>query len=74
MILSIKYVYKFWFKQKRIEKYWSMLKPKIPEYFKGLDIKPTLLHGDFWEGNIALYKSKPSSVFVLYILYSERNG
>ena len=26
---------------------------KIPEFFKGIDIKPSLLHGDLWSGNAA---------------------
>ena len=26
---------------------------KIPELFKGIDIKPSLLHGDLWSGNVA---------------------
>lgn len=26
---------------------------RLPEYFKGLEIKPSLLHGDLWSGNTA---------------------
>jgi len=32
---------------------WSRLKPKIPELFKDVDVKPSLLHGDLWSGNVA---------------------
>ena len=32
---------------------WSRLQLKIPEFFKGMDIKPSLLHGDLWSGNVA---------------------
>ncbi|XP_067033237.1 ketosamine-3-kinase-like isoform X1 [Acropora muricata] len=32
---------------------WSRLKSKIPEFFKGVDVKPSLLHGDLWSGNVA---------------------
>ena len=32
---------------------WSRLQLKIPEFFKGIDIKPSLLHGDLWSGNVA---------------------
>ncbi|XP_068678289.1 ketosamine-3-kinase-like [Montipora foliosa] len=32
---------------------WSKLKPRIPEFFKDVDVKPSLLHGDLWSGNVA---------------------
>ena len=28
------------------------LKPKIAELFADLEIKPSLLHGDLWSGNV----------------------
>ncbi|XP_068224688.1 ketosamine-3-kinase-like isoform X2 [Palaemon carinicauda] len=30
---------------------WSKLQLKLPEYFKGIEVKPSLLHGDLWSGN-----------------------
>ncbi|EDO41346.1 predicted protein [Nematostella vectensis] len=38
---------------------WEKLKAKIPEYFAGLDIKPSLLHGDLWGGNVGEVESNP---------------
>lgn len=32
---------------------WSKLQRKIPEYFKDLGVKPSLVHGDLWSGNAA---------------------
>lgn len=32
---------------------WSELNLKIPGFFVGIDIKPSLLHGDLWSGNVA---------------------
>ncbi|CAH1800412.1 unnamed protein product [Owenia fusiformis] len=31
---------------------WPQLLRKIPDFFKGIDIKPALLHGDLWGGNL----------------------
>lgn len=39
---------------------WSRLQLKIPEFFKGMDIKPSLLHGDLWSGNVAEMDDCPS--------------
>lgn len=38
---------------------WTKLKAKTPEYFAGLDIKPSLLHGDLWGGNVGEIDSGP---------------
>ncbi|XP_053653448.1 ketosamine-3-kinase isoform X1 [Cherax quadricarinatus] len=32
---------------------WSHLQLKIPQYFKDIEVKPSLLHGDLWGGNAA---------------------
>ncbi|XP_042220807.1 ketosamine-3-kinase-like isoform X2 [Homarus americanus] len=32
---------------------WSHLQLKIPQYFSGIEVKPSLLHGDLWGGNAA---------------------
>ncbi|XP_055336025.1 fructosamine-3-kinase-like [Paramacrobiotus metropolitanus] len=32
---------------------WSKLEPRIPGFFGGIDIFPSLLHGDLWSGNAA---------------------
>ncbi|CAK9302562.1 unnamed protein product [Gordionus sp. m RMFG-2023] len=31
---------------------WQSLKNKIPKFFENIDIKPVLLHGDLWMGNV----------------------
>ncbi|CAK6438660.1 unnamed protein product [Pipistrellus nathusii] len=38
---------------------WSQLQVKIPDLFRGLEIVPALLHGDFWSGNVAEDNSGP---------------
>ena len=38
---------------------WSRLQLKIPEFFEGMDIKPSLLHGDLWSGNTAETEDGP---------------
>lgn len=32
---------------------WSHLQLKIPQYFAGIEVFPSLLHGDLWSGNAA---------------------
>jgi len=42
-----------------IVKLWLLLKEKMGEFFQGLDIKPSLLHGDLWSGNYGQVDSNP---------------
>lgn len=46
--------------KKVIENYWPRLKPIIPKFFEGIEVKPSLVHGDLWSGNAAQSNSKPS--------------
>ena len=45
---------------------WQKLKPKIPEFFSGLDVKPSLLHGDLWSGNAGQADGRPGKNFALF--------
>ena len=38
---------------------WSLLQRKLPGMFNGLEIEPSLLHGDLWSGNAAETKDGP---------------
>ncbi|CAL1276696.1 unnamed protein product [Larinioides sclopetarius] len=38
---------------------WSELSLKIPSFFEGIEIKPSLLHGDLWSGNAAETNKEP---------------
>lgn len=38
---------------------WGQLKPTIPSFFEGITIKPSLLHGDMWSGNVASIDGEP---------------
>ncbi|KAK3084941.1 hypothetical protein FSP39_021754 [Pinctada imbricata] len=38
---------------------WSKLQTILPSFFKGLDIKPALLHGDLWGGNVGEMEEGP---------------
>ena len=49
------------------QRLWKTLKAKIPEFFKDLDIKPSLLHGDLWSGNAASFDGKPGKPVFLHI-------
>ena len=44
-----------------VNKLWPLLKAKMPEFFEGLDIKPSLLHGDLWSGNAGQVGSDPGT-------------
>ncbi|XP_031551452.1 ketosamine-3-kinase-like isoform X2 [Actinia tenebrosa] len=44
---------------RELQDFWAKLKTKIPEYFTGLEIKPSLLHGDLWGGNVGEIDSGP---------------
>lgn len=52
------------FKQKVLEDYWPKLKPIIPKFFKGIDVKPSLLHGNFRFENIAESNLKPGIICI----------
>lgn len=54
----------FLYKQKVIEEYWPQLKPKIPKFFEGIEVKPSLLHGDLLPANVAEANYKPGLVFI----------
>ena len=38
----------------------EVIEKRVPEMFKGLNIKPSILHGDLWSGNIGTVDGKPS--------------
>ncbi|XP_073980139.1 ketosamine-3-kinase-like [Rhodnius prolixus] len=38
---------------------WSRLQIILPKFFKDQKIRPSLLHGDFWSGNVAQTKRHP---------------
>ena len=40
---------------------WGRLKPTIPSFFEGITIKPSLLHGDMWSGNVASIDGNPGT-------------
>ena len=37
---------------------WDQLKGRIPSAFEGVEVKPSLLHGDLWSGNAAQAEGK----------------
>ena len=43
---------------------WKKLKQKIPEFFVGIEIRPSLLHGDLWSGNAGQVDGKPGKILI----------
>lgn len=41
------------FGNQEVREHWSFLQLKLPQFFKDAEVKPSLLHGDFWSGNVA---------------------
>lgn len=37
---------------------WEELKRKIPRMFEGIEVRPSLVHGDLWSGNAAQAEGK----------------
>ena len=50
-------------------KLWNKLKAIIPSLFDGLEVKPSLLHGDLWSGNAGTVDGKPGE----YISFTRRS-
>ena len=40
---------------------WPKLKSKIPDFFKEIQVEPSLLHGDLWSGNSGEDSSGPGN-------------
>ena len=38
---------------------WNELKTIMPQFFEGIEVKPSLLHGDLWSGNAGTVDGKP---------------
>lgn len=55
---------------------WGKLMPKVPDFFKGLEVKPSLVHGDLWGGNAAELDDRPSelmrSINQIYTTFQEK--
>ena len=61
---------------------WSLLQRKIPVLFDGVEVYPSLLHGDLWSGNAGEDDSGPGiglsqrctelTLFLCLILYSRK--
>ena len=47
----------------QVDELWSKLKPKIPRFFEGIEIKPSLLHGDLWSGNAGSINNKEPGIW-----------
>ena len=50
---------------------WKGLKEIIPQFFIGLDVKPSLLHGDLWSGNAGTVDGKPGSIIFIISNFAE---
>ena len=53
---------------------WNELKTIMPQFFEGIEVKPSLLHGDLWSGNAGTVDGKPGNKFKLrYEIYPHYN-
>lgn len=52
-------------KDREAEQLWQELKPLMMKFFENIEIKPSLLHGDLWGGNIGETDTEPSDFFLL---------
>ena len=43
---------------------WEKMKCIIPEFFKDIDVKPSLLHGDLWSGNAGTVDGNPGDIVI----------
>ena len=48
------------YNDQEVNQIWPKLKSKLPDFFDGLDIKPSLLHGDLWSGNTGQVGTDPT--------------
>jgi len=48
------------------QEWWGKLQRKLPNMFEGLEVKPSLLHGDLWSGNVAQLKGPSPSPPVIF--------
>lgn len=46
-----------------VKQLWPNLKSKIPSFFEGICVEPSLLHGDLWSGNSGEDANGPSKYF-----------
>ena len=59
-----KYLVILWQKpDEKLQRLWSELKPLIPRFFENIVVKPSLLHGDLWSGNVGETDTEPSKIF-----------
>ena len=42
-----------------LETLWAKLRPLVPDLFSGIEIFPSLLHGDLWGGNVGQVGGEP---------------
>ena len=49
-------------------KLWAKLKPIMGDLFLGMDIKPSLLHGDLWSGNAGQADGEPGIEQSVHVL------
>ena len=47
---------------------WKDLKDIMPQFFEGLNVKPSLLHGDLWSGNAGTVDGQPGEIIELQLL------
>ncbi|XP_042876026.1 ketosamine-3-kinase-like [Penaeus japonicus] len=38
---------------REVRELWAILQLKLPQFFKDIEVQPSLVHGDFWSGNVA---------------------
>ena len=49
---------------------WPQLERNLPGFFKDVEVKPALLHGDLWGGNVAENDEGPGKSLAITFSYS----
>jgi len=57
----------FQYGDREVSELWNCIIRLIPRLFNGVDVKPSLLHGDLWRGNSGQTKTEEPGKMYFYV-------